>query len=574
MNFKNKLNEYLKMINCSSKELSIKSKVSESVISRYRNGERTPKENSEQLKKICRGIEIIIDEKNLTNYKDIDFYKELSNTLIKKDSFNYESFSNNLNKLIITLKININEMSKYIIFDASHISRIRYGKTKPADPISFCSKVSSFIASKYNDYDSLKKISFLVGKKVSENKLYEDIFDYLSKNKCDNSSSNNYIKNFLNSLNKFNLNDYIKAIKFDELKIPNIPFYKMKSKKYYGLEEMKKGELDFFKAVVLSKSQEDIFMCSDMQMDDMASDVEFGKKWMFAIAMCLKKGLHLNIIHNLDRPFNEMMLGLESWIPIYMTGQVSPFYLNNSKNSTYEHLNYTSGNYALCGECIKGYHKYGKYYLANSTKEVTYYKNKANFLLKKANSLMDIYSEKEKDIFESFISNDAKINCKRKRILNSLPLFTIDDDLLDKILKRNKIPKSDIKKIKEYKLREKNNITNILKDNKIVDIVNDCSEKTDQNELYLSLENIFYKKEIKYTHEEYMNQLSSTIKFKNKNYKVIKNSKSTFKNISITILENNYVIISKNSSPTIHFVIRHPKLVNAINNFNPLVVEK
>ena len=71
-----------------------------------------------------------------------------------------------------------------------------------------------------------------------------------------------------------------------------------------------------------------------------------------------------------------------------------------------------------------------------------------------------------------------------------------------------------------------------------------------------------------------MNHLSSTLKFKNKNYKVIKNSKSTFKNISITILENNYVIISKNSSPTIHFVIRHPKLVNAINNFNPLVVEK
>ena len=24
-----------------------------------------------------------------------------------------------------------------------------------------------------------------------------------------------------------------------------------------------------------------------------------------------------------DRPFNEMMLGLESWLPIYMTGQVS-----------------------------------------------------------------------------------------------------------------------------------------------------------------------------------------------------------------------------------------------------------
>ena len=82
------------------------------------------------------------------------------------------------------------------------------------------------------------------------------------------------------------------------------------------IEEMKKGELDFFKATVLSKSSDPVFMCSDMPMEDMAKDIDFGKKWMFAIAMTLKKGLHLNIIHNLDRPFNEMMLGLESWIPI------------------------------------------------------------------------------------------------------------------------------------------------------------------------------------------------------------------------------------------------------------------
>ena len=64
---------------------------------------------------------------------------------------------------------------------------------------------------------------------------------------------------------------------------------------------------------------------------------------MFAIAASIKKGLHLNIIHNLDRPFNEMMLGFESWIPIYMTGQVSPFYLKNTTNAVYQHLNYVSG---------------------------------------------------------------------------------------------------------------------------------------------------------------------------------------------------------------------------------------
>ena len=36
MNFKDKLNEYLKITNCSSKELSTLSNISETVISRYR----------------------------------------------------------------------------------------------------------------------------------------------------------------------------------------------------------------------------------------------------------------------------------------------------------------------------------------------------------------------------------------------------------------------------------------------------------------------------------------------------------------------------------------------------------
>ena len=55
---------------------------------------------------------------------------------------------------------------------------------------------------------------------------------------------------------------------------------------------MKKGT-GFFKATVLSKNNDAVFMCSDMPMADMAQDVEFGKKWMCAIAIMLKKRLSL-----------------------------------------------------------------------------------------------------------------------------------------------------------------------------------------------------------------------------------------------------------------------------------------
>lgn len=89
----------------------------------------------------------------------------------------------------------------------------------------------------------------------------------------------------------------------------------------------------------------------------------------------------------------------------------------------------------------------------------------------KANSLMDIYNEKDKSSFQTFLLNDSKINSDRRRVLNSLPIFTINDKLLDDILKRNKISEEDSERIKKYKIKEEMNIKNILKHNQITDII-------------------------------------------------------------------------------------------------------
>ena len=568
MSFKDILNEYLEKINCSSKELSNVSNISESVISRYRSGERTPKENSKQIEKLIDAIYELANNKNIKiDKKEIE--ERLNKSITKENNFDYDSFSKNFNELINILKININDISKFIAFDSSHISRIRYGKARPSDPIAFSKKVCEYIGYKYTDSNSIKSLCTILNCK--EKDVFEELYKFLTNN---SKNSKNYINDFLNNLDDFNLNDFIKAIKFDKLKVPTIPFYKTKSKHYYGIEEMKKGEIDFFKNTIFSKDKNDIFMCSDMPMEDMAEDINFGKKWMFMIAMSLKKGLHLNIIHNLDRPFNEMMLGLESWIPIYMTGQVSPYYLKEVKNSVYNHLNYVSSACALEGECIKGFHNKGKYYLTTNNKEINYYKEKSKLLLKKANSLMDIYTIDNKNSYNIFLNNDYKTHSDRKRYLSSLPLFTMSNSLLKKILKRNKLSNDEIKEIIEYKKNEEMINLELLNDNIITDnIYIEKEEDFINNEIYLSLENLFTDKKIKYNYDEYLEHLEELKKFKNKNYKVVYMDNKTFKNITVTILEKNFVLISKNANPVVHFVIRHPKLIDAINNFSPIVKE-
>lgn len=575
MNFKEVLNKYLKELNCSSKKLSNESGLSESVISRYRSGERTPVKNSEQLNKLTNALFNIAKDNNKNKYT-FDKIESDFNSTLASDDFDYTTFSNNLNTLITSLNINTHEMSKYIVFDASHISRIRYGKAKPSNPVEFSNKICSYILNRYKNPDDINNLMMIIGCKksdLSNEKIYSTLFNWLTSEIV---PVKNQISDFLHHLDSFNLDDYIKVIKFDELKVPSIPFYKAKTKHYYGIEEMKQGELNFFKGTILSKSKEDIFMCSDMPMEDMAKDIDFGKKWMFAIPMCLKKGHHLNIIHNLDRPFNEMMLGLESWIPIYMTGQISPYYLSNLKNNIYNHLNYVSAAAALSGECINGFHNKGMYYLTTNKNEIEYYKEKSDLLLKKAKPLMEIYRESNIKEYHLFLKKDENIECDRTRYISSLPLFTISDELLIKILKRNKLTKEEIDKIIKYKNNEFKYMNSILKKNKVFDYIYVIKEDEFISDTpSLLLNNLFIDKTINYTYKEYIEHLKLTNEYakNNKNYNILTEKDKTFKNITITILKNNHVIISKNSNPTIHFVIRHPKLVAAIESFNPLVKE-
>ena len=575
MKFNEVLNGYLKELDCTAKKLSIESGLTGSVICRYRSGERTPIKNSEQLKKLTTALFNIAKEKGKSKYT-LDKIVNDFNSTFPNDDFDYTTFSNNLNTLITSLNINTHEMSKYIVFDASHISRIRYGKARPSNPIEFSNKICTYIFNKYKSPDDINNLSAIIGCKKSNlanNKFYNTLFAWLTSEATPVKSQ---VSDFLYNLDSFNLDDYIKVIKFDKLKVPSIPFYKAKSRHYYGLEEMKEGELNFFKATVLSKSKEDIFMCSDMPMEDMAEDTDFGKKWMFAIAMCLKKGHHLNIIHNVDRPFNEMMLGLESWIPIYMTGQISPYYLKDSRNNVYNHFNYVSGTVALTGECIKGYHNKGMYYLTTNKNEIRYYKEKSDLLLKKAKPLMEIYKENNIREYKLFLKKDENIICDRTRYLSALPIFTITDELLIKILKRNKLSKIDIDKIIRYKNEELKYMNNVFKKNKVNDYIYVIKENEFKNDTpSLSLNNLFIDKKINYTYKEYMEHLKQTNEYTTKvnNYEINYVDNKTFKNITITFIKNHYVIISKSSNPTIHFVIEHPKLVEAIENFNPLIKE-
>ena len=306
MEFNELLNGYIQKINCTAKDLCEATELSQASLSRYRSGERIP--SYEQMNKLVDAI-IALAEANQIPEISEEAVRADFGVFLKDASYDYEQLSANFNCLLQALNISIAELSRELNFDSSHLSRIRLGQRHPSDKDKFITGICQYAVRK----KSRAAISELIGcdeKELADtNKCLQELCKWMDGG---SSFQYNYISDFLKKLDSFNLDEYIRAIHFDELKVPTVPFQPHNSKSYYGVEAMKQGELDFFKSTVLSKSTDSVFMCSDMPMEDMGQDLDFGKKWMFGIAMMLKKGLHLNIIHNIDRPFNEMMLGLES----------------------------------------------------------------------------------------------------------------------------------------------------------------------------------------------------------------------------------------------------------------------
>ena len=576
MTFGEQLNAYISELNCTAKELTDVSGLSASVLSRYRTGSRVPTTASEQFMQLVHGIATIANERGYSEFTVEKIQKTLEDCL-QDATFPYELFQINFDTLLTSLSINVADLSHFLNFDSSYISRIRNGQRRPSNPQDFAQNVSKYIAGHCSESDkvTIAKLVHCTTDEINNDSLCRDkIIHWLLNEQFE---KKDVVLPFLSKLDEFDLNEFIRSIHFDELKVPSVPFQLPTSKNYYGIDEMCEGTLDFFKATVLSKSKEDLIANDDTPMADKANGTDFMKKYIFAVALTLKKGLHIHFIHNINRPFEEMMMGLEGWIPMYMTGQISPYYLKDVHNKLFGHFLYSSGAAALSGECIMDYHQNGKMYLTKNKTEMSYYRQRALDILSKASPLMDIYRIESKDAFYSFVERDIVTPGNRRSILSALPIHTLSEELLLQILNHNHIEEADKKRILDFAKKQRQLYENILSNRQIIDEIPVISEMEFlEQPMLLPLSEIFYEKDIVYTYAEYLEHMEQTITYSqnNSNYTVKQNSRYPFKNIQIRILEGEWVVISKNKTPAIHFVIHNPQLRNALENMVIPVYDK
>lgn len=168
-----------------------------------------------------------------------------------------ELFRGNLNRLLEALSVSVSDLARALNYDTSYLSRVRSGQRTPADLRGFSAEVAKYAAGRFTGEPQRLTVAQLIG--VSPKDLSDDAAYYRLLLKWltgDGRSGANSVMAFLETLDRFDQEGYLKAIRYGEWKVPTVPFSFPTTKRYYGTEEMKKGVLDFLKVTAFSKSEE------------------------------------------------------------------------------------------------------------------------------------------------------------------------------------------------------------------------------------------------------------------------------------------------------------------------------
>lgn len=571
MSFSQLLHQYFRALDCTAAELAAASELSKSMISRYLSGDRLPSVQGKSLQRLAHGIAVLSRRTPGERFEEEEVYRQLYLALSGIE-IDYEIFVDNLNLLVTTLELSNSELARALNFDPSYISRILAGQRRPGDLPKFLMDVSQYVARRYSESIDIASIAELTGCTVAEaenpDRCAVEVCRFLGSSGLRREDP---VQGFLSKLDSFDLDEYSRAIPFDDLKLPTAPFQFPRARNYRGLEDMMQAELDFLRLTLMSRSREDVFFFSDMPLEQMSRDELFLRRWIYGVAMMLKKGLRLQVIHDVNRPLGEMLVGLESWIPLYMTGQIAPFYLKHRTSDPFLHQLRVSGAAALFGEAIAGHHTEGRYYLTNAREEQLYFRNESRLILKKALPLMDIYTHRRQQEFQRNRAEWMQEG-KQRMIYSSMPLFCAMPETLRAILSRAKVSEEESQVILKEAERARWEMLALLRRARVeleLPLVTEAEFET--HPVTLSLSELFLSRDVVCTYGEYQALMgqAENFAFLNPALGLRKDGAAAFRNVNITVAEEKLALVSKSKSPTIHFVIRHPRIVEALYRFVP-----
>ena len=238
---------------------------------------------------------------------------------------------------------NVN-LSKAVNIDPSYLSRMKTGKRLPGENSRVLEGICSVLLKKITDKQHMAELAGIMGESASGFITSpEKLASWLM-----NASDETY------KVSVSQLISHISAIGSFTLPaaVPEKAAVAITENEtiYHGTDGLRRAVTRF-----LQSTRENSRLClySDQSMDWMTGS--FNAAWKRLLAASLGRGVRIRIIHDIERSPVEMLEAVTSWLPLYMTGLIEPYYCTIPRGNRFGYTMFLDpGNACIEGICVRG----------------------------------------------------------------------------------------------------------------------------------------------------------------------------------------------------------------------------
>lgn len=241
-------------------------------------------------------------------------------------------FCEKLDFLMNLTKTTNSALSLYISLDASYVSRLRSGKRRPAQKVIFAEKMAAFFARRCTE--EYRRRALFDRMQISpcscdEAALSGLILQWLVKEKGPMET----VEEFLSGFSSIRPGVALPAGR--EPDGAEIPLPTAELSVYYGVEGKRRAVLYFLNEVLAQSKPQTLLLFSDEPTEWMTGDREFAAEWAVLMLRVLAKGNRIRIIHTVSRVLDEMLNAIAQWMPLYMSGNIEPYYYPKKRDGIF-----------------------------------------------------------------------------------------------------------------------------------------------------------------------------------------------------------------------------------------------
>lgn len=606
MAFHTKLDMLLTRLHSSNAALARAASLDASLISRFRTGARIPTHNSRQLQNLCQGLLFIAETEQqkdvlanvCTAKTDLSksaldealfLWLSADDSILRperqpttgieekkqkhKKSIPLKVFSEKLDILMNALHVSNTRLARFLNVDASLISRYRNGMRLLSAENQLVADICTYFSTRTNTQQQMADLLDILNIPSNDSPannpqlLFDRLYQWLTEKQ--DISDTSVMDNFLEKLDTFHADWNITLIPPESVIVTEGELHTIES--FWGTAGIQQAVLRFLTLIAEQTTPRTLYLYSDLQMNWLTSNAAFAQKWASLMLTILSKGNRIKMVHTVNRDFNELFSAIEKWLPLYMTGQIEPYYCKNQKDSRFTHTLFIAAELSsIHSSCITGAEEEAEYILNTDTRNINHLAEQFQSLLASCSSLMQIFTSRTVHQFTLRLTEFERQEGDVKALLSSLSISTMPLDLLTKMLDRAHVPSEAKKNALIYHENRTKRFYRSLSGNRVTEFSTlPAADQPFAGIVCLDLPHFILKTPIYYTPEEYSEHIKNIIQIINQNsqYHFRPLLVHPFKNIQLFVKEGVGTVLIKDDSPTTAFTFSHPLMCSAFSSY-------